>query len=47
MLRQKGHKGRGSIAVAGVFAHYRSAFHSAADDGPARLQHKGQGKTSA
>jgi hypothetical protein len=44
MPRQKGHKGRGSIAVAGVFAHYRFAFR--ADDGQARLEHKGQ-KTSA
>jgi hypothetical protein len=47
MPRQKGHKGRSSIAVARVFAHYRSAFHTAADDGQARFQHKGQGKTSA
>jgi hypothetical protein len=47
MPRQKGHKGRSSIAVARVFAHYRSAFHTAAEDGQARLQHKGQGKTSA
>jgi hypothetical protein len=47
MQRQKGHKGRGSIAVAGVFAHYRLTFHTAADDGQARLKHKGQGKTSA
>jgi hypothetical protein len=47
MPRQKGHKGRSSIAAAGVFAHYRLAFHTAADDGQARLQHKGQGKTSA
>jgi hypothetical protein len=47
MSRQKGHKGRGSIAVARVFAHYRLAFRNAADNGQARLSHKGQGKTSA
>ncbi|MEN3386162.1 MAG: hypothetical protein V7608_6206 [Hyphomicrobiales bacterium] len=47
MPRQKGHKGRGSIAVAGVFAHYRLAFNTAAGYGQARLKHKGQGKTSA
>jgi len=45
MPRQKGHKGRGSIAVAGVFAHYRLAFNTA-NYGQARLKHKGQ-KTSA
>jgi hypothetical protein len=47
MPRQKGHNSRGSIAVAHLFAHYRLAFHTAADDGQARLEHKGQGKTSA
>jgi hypothetical protein len=47
MPRQKGHTGRGSIAVARLFAHYRSAFHTAANNGQARLKHKGQGKISA